>query len=265
MIIWDEYKYGKEIFENKSTKTKKWQTNELRSLVKYLLTDNKDMATVDVRGILEKCSNNEIKYLSRKQKTNIFNKLISQCLDQDKNVKINKDKNITIYKVEIEKIKEIENVQMEQLLFVMLVYCKWLGLEWFSISKEDLKKESKLSKLNNNNFQELLSEIFLREFVDSDVKKIDRFESRKEKIKKKQMWKLNFLASEGEQAFEFNNYINFVYRYLNYVYGGYFECKECGGMFIQTGNNQKYCTLCTKEINKNQVNNRVKKHRENKM
>ena len=34
-------------------------------------------------------------------------------------------------------------------------------------------------------------------------------------------------------------------RYLNYVYGGYFECKECGGIFKQNKkNNLVYCRDC---------------------
>lgn len=259
MIIWDEYKYGKEIHSISSTKTKKWQTNELRSLVKYLLTDNKDMPIADIRKALEKCCNDEIKYLAKKQKTNIFNKLISQCLDADKNVKIIKDKKVIIYKSEIDFIKDIGNKYIEQILFVMLVYSKWLELEWFSISKNDLKKASKITNLNNDMFQDLLSEIFNSGYVESEVKKLDRFESRKEKIKKKQMWKVNFISHEGDIAFEFCNYDNFIFRYLNYVYGGYFECNECGGMFNQSNNNkQKYCNTCAKIVDRIKASKRMK-------
>jgi hypothetical protein len=244
MIIWDEYKYGKEVYDASSTKTKKWQTNELRSLVKYLLTENKEITTADIRNELEKCCNDEIKYLTKKQKTNIFNKLILQCLDQNKELKIIKDKTVTIYKSEIEKIKSSNNKYMEQILFIMLVYSKWLELEWFSISKNDLKKESKVTTLNNNVLRNLLFEIFEKGYAKSEVKKVDRSESKKEKIKKKQMWKVIFLDTNGDIAFKFNNYDNFVFRYLNYVYGGYFECKECGGMFIQSKKNNK--TKCNK-------------------
>ena len=42
--------------------------------------------------------------------------------------------------------------------------------------------------------------------------------------------------------------INVVNRYLNYVYGGFFECKRCGGMFIKTVNNRLYCKQCAKVI-----------------
>jgi hypothetical protein len=261
MIIWDEYKYGKQVFENNSVNTKKWQTNELRSLIKYVLTNDTNNTVLDVKKKLDLCCTDEIKYLTKKQKTNIFNKLISQCYDSEKKVKIIRDKEIIIYISEIEKIKSLCNSNMEQLVFVLLVYCKWLGLEWFSISKSDLQKESKTTNLNSQKLQDLLSDLFEKEFIKSEVIKLDKYERRKEKIMKKQMWNIDWLQNDGEIAFEFNNYINFVYRYLNYVYGGYFECDVCGGMFKQNNNKNKYCSNCAKQI---KVKQNIKYREENR-
>lgn len=245
MIIWDEYKFGKEIHNNGTVKTKKWQTNELRTLIKYLLIDKPEMINADIRKEIEKCCTDEIKYLSQKQKTNIFNKLIQQCLDSDKKVKIIKDNKVTIYQSEIDKIKELKDSNMEQLVFALLVYSKWLGLKWFSISKSDLQKESKTTNVNSQKLQDLLSDLFEKEYIKSDVIKLDKHERRKEKIQKKQMWSIDWLQDDGDIAFEFSNYDNFVYRYLNYVYGGYFECEVCGGMFKQSKqNNKRMCNKC---------------------
>ena len=88
MIIWDEYKFGKEVYNNGSVKTKKWQTNELRTLIKYLLIDNPDITNADIRKEIEKCCTDEIKYLTQKQKTNIFNKLISNLISTPIHFKI---------------------------------------------------------------------------------------------------------------------------------------------------------------------------------
>jgi hypothetical protein len=258
MIIWDEYKFGKDIYNNGSVKTKKWQTNELRTLVKYLRIKDPDKTNADIRKELENCCTDEIKYLTQKQKTNIFNKLIQQCLDSDKKVKIIKDKNTIVYKSEIEKIKTLNNVSMEQIMFVLLVYSKWLGLEWFSISKSDLQKESKTSNLNSQKLQDYLSDLFEKQYIKSDVIKLDKHERRKDKIQKKQMWNIDWLQKDGDIAFEFNNYDNFVYRYLNYVYGGYFECEVCGGMFKDTNNKSKYCKKCSKIVNTLKTNERMK-------
>jgi len=256
MIIWDEYQYGKSIYDTGSVKTKKWQTNELRSLIKFMLSENSKIELYKVRKKIEECCTDEIKYLTSKQKNNIFNKLISQCKDAEKNVKIIKDKEIVIYTEEIEKIKLLNDNNKEKIVFTLLVYCKWLGLEWLSISKSDLQKESKTTNINSKIFQELLTSLFKDKYLESDVIKLDKLERRKEKIMKKQMWKICCLQNEGEIAFKFNNYINFVFRYLNYVYGGYYECEICGVIYLQNKQNniakcnqcKQYKTIDTKEI-----------------
>jgi hypothetical protein len=143
-------------------------------------------------------------------------------------------------------------------MFVLLVYSKWLGLEWFSISKSDLQKESKTSNLNSQKLQDYLSDLFEKQYIKSDVIKLDKHERRKDKIQKKQMWNIDWLQKDGDIAFEFNNYDNFVYRYLNYVYGGYFECEVCGGMFKDTNNKSKYCKKCSKIVNTLKTNERMK-------
>lgn len=247
MIIWDEYKYGKKIYESCEIKTKKWQTNELRALVKYLIIENPNIKPIEIRKTMEKCCSDDIKYLENKQKTNLFNKIILQCKDSDNMVKVIMNKNIIIYESEINKIKEVKNKEKEKILFVLLVYSKWLNLEWFSISKSDIINESDNKKINSKSFQNLLYELIQDGYLRSEVIKLDRTQRRIEKTTKKQMWKIEFLDNSGDIAFEFNNYINFVNRYLNYVYNGYYQCGICGGMFLQNDkNNRINCIDCSK-------------------
>lgn len=265
MIIWDEYKFGKEVYVNGSVRTKKWQTNELRALVKYLVVNNMEITNADLRVELEKCCIDEIKYLTKKQKTNIFNKLIQQCYNSDKKLKIVQDKITTIYKSEIDKIKALNNQNMEQLIFTLLVYSKWLGLKWFSISKSDLQKESKTTNLNSKKLQDFLSDLFEMQYIKSDVIKLDKHERRKDKIQKKQMWSIDWLQDDGDIAFEFCNYENFVYRYLNYVYGGFFECEVCGGVFKRNAPSDyvsKYCKNCKVDIQREYE--KIKKRKQRK-
>ena len=120
-------------------------------------------------------------------------------------------------------------------------------MEWFAILKSDLIKESKLKKINYDAFQDLLTGLNNTGLITSDVKLVDRKYRKRKNDSKKQMWNINFLKDDGEIAFVISNYINIVYRYLNYVYGGYFECEICGGMFIQSNkNNRVYCNQCSK-------------------
>lgn len=252
MIIWDEYKYGEKIFKDGLVKTKKWQYKELKCLIKFML--KKENTPRIIRDKLQICCQDDIKYLKEKQKSNIFNKLIQQCKAEFKKDNLLLPKIIIIYQSEIESIKKLQNIDLEKMIFALLVYDKWLNnMTWFSMIKNDLIKEGKLSNVNSIKQQQLLCDLFQLGYLKSEVKKVDNKHRKKEKDIKKQMWNIPILQLDGEIAFEFNNYTNFVFRYLNYVYGGYFECKECEGMFKQNNNKQKSCTICAKVI-KNQQN-----------
>lgn len=241
MIIWDEIIKGKKICEDGATKTKKWQYKELKCLVKYMKHEN--LSNSEIKNSLRQCCQDDIKYLKDRQKNNIFNKLIQQCKDEI----IVSNKVITVYTSEIEAIKSVGNINAEKILFAMLVYNKWLdNMAWFSMIKADLAQEAKIHNINTVNQQKIFCEMLQNGMLKSEVKKVLNKHRRKEKDVKKQMWSLTFLQTTGEVAFEFSNYNNFVYRYLGYSYGGYFECKKCEGMFKQNKiGNLEYCTKCS--------------------
>ena len=55
---------------------------------------------------------------------------------------------------------------------------------------------------------------------------------------------------------------NVILRYLDWrEYPVYAYCKCCGKEIKISGNRKKYCSKCAKEIEKRNVNNRVRKHR----
>jgi hypothetical protein len=240
MIIWDEYEYGKQIYNDGHVKTKKWQTKELKCLIKYMLS--KECKPKEIREKLELCCNDDIRYLKDHQRKYIFSKYIQQC---KKDEIINK-KRITIYKDEIEQIKQLKNVNAEKVMFVLLVLCKWYGdLQCFSVSRNDLAKEVKIKNIKLDDLQSILTSLTALKYVKSDVNKIKDEKSHKNYEVKKQMWSIPFLQNDGEIAFTINNYVNVVYRYLNHVYGGYFECDVCKGMFKANNNKQQFCSKCS--------------------
>lgn len=214
------------------------------------------MSIKDMRIFLEQCCMDDIKYLKEKQKKYIFDKLINQVKSElpkkeeiDKEKIIN-DKVITIYQTEIDKIQELNNVDLEKVAFVLLVYCKWLdNIQWFNILKSDLFSEAKVNNLNSEIKQNLLSKLFELGYAKSDVIKIDKRHCRGLKDAKRQMWNLTYIESnsEGKVAFQINDYYNFVFRYLNYVYGGYFECAKCNKIYKQNEKrNRVFCRECIK-------------------
>lgn len=271
MIIWDEYKTGEDIFKRDTVQTTKWQYKELKCLVKYMLINNK--STKEIRDKLEKCCGDDIKYLKQSQKNMVFNKLIQQCkkanVSQENinnksnynnnsniiqcenkkySIEIVKDRNIDIYKSEMDMIMKINDIKLEKIMFVLLVYAKWLNnAEWFAIMKADLFKEAKLNSVNSKVQQEILCKLIELGFVESSVKKMGG-KFYKGKDQKKQMWHIPFISNANNDTVEisFSNYTNFVWRYENYINKGYFECKKCGGVFKQTKNVNKYCKSCGK-------------------
>ena len=243
MIIWDEYQYGEEIFNSKKLKTKKYEYKELKCLIKFMLEDGYKL--VEIRNRLYEICNDDLRYITDKQRKLVFNKLIQQSQTEI----IIHDKRITIYKKEIEGIQKLNNINLEKLIFIMLVYCKWLNnIEWFFVLNIDLIISAKLTNFNSKLQQELFFQACNSGLIHSDIKKV---KSNGYGIKNgiKQMWNITFLQDDGDVAFEFNNYINVVYRYLAYINNGigYFECKNCGGIFIQESNRHQRCNKCNKK------------------
>ena len=71
------------------------------------------------------------------------------------------DRKTTIYLSEINEIKKLNNINLEKIMFVLLVYSKWLDdMKWFSIIKNDLSKEAKISNVNSINQQKMLCDLF---------------------------------------------------------------------------------------------------------
>jgi len=260
MIIWNNYEYGKKIYEERSVKTKKYQYKELKTLVLYMILN--DNPSKEIREVLEECCQDDIKYLREKQKKVIFNKIIAQVKqelpkkDQIIKEKYIKSREITIFVDEIDKIKSINDKNAEKVAFAMLVYCKWLNnLTWFTMSKADIVREAKVKNLNSIDQQRVLTGLVQNQYIKSDVRKANRKHCRGTGNNEQQMWSLNYLSQDGDVAFTINDYDNVVYRYLNYVYGGYFVCAGCGKIFKQNKqNNSIYCNKCAREINLEKTN-----------
>lgn len=213
-----------------------------------------DKQPKEIREALEDCCQDDIKYLRDKQKKAIFNKIIAQTKqelpkkDEIIKEKYIESKEITIFTDEIDKIKTINDQNAEKVAFALLVYCKWLNnLIWFTMSKADIAREAKISNLNSVDQQRVITGLVQNQYVKSDVRKANRKYCRGASGNEQQMWSLTYLLQDGDIAFTISDYENFVYRYLNYAYGGYFVCSGCGKIFKQNKNNtRKYCSNCIK-------------------
>lgn len=256
LIIWDEYKYGKQVYD-KGVLTKRWQYKELKCLVKYMLADKRKLR--EVREKLSSCCKENLKYLKDEYKQQVFNKLINQA----KHEEIIHAKEVVIYKSELRIIEGLDDEVLERMLFVLLVYCKWLdNMECFALMRADIFREAKISNPNSNTVRQKLFQLCQTGHLRSEL-----ITTRNKRSgsggRKKQMWSLPFLKTEGDVAFTITNYDNVVNKYRNYKEGGYFECTECGGMFKKTNNRHTVCAQCKKDIEREQARKRMAKMRKN--
>ncbi len=167
--------------------------------------------------------------------------------------KVNKSKkydllkisNIIIYKKELEIIKNIDNLRLEKLAFVLLVYAKIFN------------------KMNNNKSN------WINVGINADTGNI--FSDAKIAIGKNDQWlmigklikmklvktsrvvnctniNVLFVKHSGEIAINIVDFRNFVFEYLRWVEPEKFkECEECGIIIRVTSNHKKFCKVCCKE------------------
>lgn len=241
LIIWDEYKYGQQIIKQQTVKTKKWQYKELNCLAKYMMYHGCD--TEDIIDEMYACCQDNLRNLKEDNRDSEFLSIIYKAGKRD----IIKDRKIILYKSELDTITALNDINMEKAAFIFLVYSKWLGLKWFGMKDADLKKEAKMTNLNTTKLYDTYYKLNNRGLFKSDVIRVRKTMFRR-RSGVAHMRSATFLATSGEIAFEIDNYINVIYKYLNYKNGGYFECKKCGGMVKRRNNRHTFCAECAKYI-----------------
>ena len=167
-----------------------------------------------------------------------------KSLKKKENKMIDIDK-VNIYKEELETIKSLNNIRLEKLAFILLVYCKInkqvnpLINNKINIPLTNIIKESCLNK--NNESKILLNELYKKEFIHQgnscDGTAIQ----------------ILYVRNEGEIEFTIDDLRDYqpITWYLEYRQGiKYKKCEKCGKRFEVKNNRQSYYTICAKEINK---------------
>lgn len=259
MIIFNEEKYAKEIINNSKFKTNKNRGYERCVLVRYLFAEG---YTEDgIKDYLNGLSRGEFPYLSKNDKYKIFDKIIAKANQYE----YIKDRNVKIYKSELEIINSIENEKARDLLFICLVYYKWgCTVDAFKFYSKNMNKilvEEKdkdlyyMSKLNslrvkdrNLTFYELIKN---RLYVNCG-------------FKDKNYFYIPFACSDGEVAFEidnFNDLILWLYSYLEPE--KYKKCEICERWIKKTKSPKKYCSECANSMVRKHKRHYINKTRKN--
>ena len=228
----------------------------LRIIIKnMIINENSDE---DIKELIENLLKRE--YGKNYNKT-YWNKYIDstiKSLKKKENKMIDVDK-VNIYKEELETIKSLNNIRLEKLAFILLVYCKInkqvnplinnkINIPLYNILMESLIKRDNDSKL-------LLNELYKKEFIHQgnscDGTAIQ----------------ILYVRNEGELPFIIDDLRDYqpITWYLEYRLGlKYKKCKRCGKRFEVKingkSNNVKQvnCFSCAKIIKKNNDKNRKK-------
>lgn len=250
-VILDEEAFAKKIIESGEIGTK--PTAAIIILIKYYRKEGMDKHQI----------RDEIEAFMLKHYKDFNSVKWQKKLDSDVN-KYSQDKytlkkveDISISENELKYIAKIDNLKLERLAFVLLVYCKIanalnpINSNWVRKSSSEIFKSSKIVE------KTIDQQLTIKRLADigyiSFAKTVDS-----ESIH------VGFVDTIGETAIEISDMREFVLEYLKWKGDKIGRCEECNKLFKQTSNAKKYCRECYKKINEADAKNRMKKHREKK-
>jgi len=150
--------------------------------------------------------------------------------------------NIIIYKNELNIIKNINNLRLEKLAFILLVYSKIYNqlnnneTNWVNSNLRDIFSDTKMtvSKKEQN--------LMINKLGNMGLLEVSR-------IVDCTNIKVLFTKNDGEVAIEICDFRNFIYEYLKFkgYKIGICEGENCGRLIMVKNNKNKYCSDCAKK------------------
>ena len=158
-----------------------------------------------------------------------------------------------------------ESIEIEKILFVMLVLAKANNGIWISYTSNDIFKLARFKYKARTDKQQIQREKLIYDLshftdgiVEGNVINVTNFG-------KQPSIKLNFVSEEGENVIEIDlkEIDNVILKYLNWrKKDGYNYCQVCGKEVVSKAKKPtKYCNKCAKIVNieKTKLNKKVKK------
>ena len=214
-------------------------TNTIKLLAKYYFSIGQDRnQTIDsVENFMEK------HYLN----FNIIDwqKTIKNCVKnvyRHNNFTLLDINKIIIYQEELDIIKEINNLRLEKLTFVLLVYSQIYNQmnkndsNWVNSSLKDIFSDTKMAVSTKE------KGLMINKLVDMKLIEISR-------IVDCTNIKVLFTKTSGEIVLEITDFRDFVLEYLKLIGEniGVCEGNDCGRLIQINSNSQKFCRGCWKE------------------
>lgn len=168
---------------------------------------------------------------------------ISGCIKNVNKVQWKEIQAVVITAAELERISSLCDDRKEKIAFVLLAdakydgACKGAECDVSFLSNSDLYKFARVTMpIKDRN-------MFLGFLYDENLVE----ENLNPKFTGKKLLYLDY-DSEPELVLTENNYKELAFSYMNWKYGGYKECCNCGRLF-KPKRNAQYCKSCTKKNN----------------
>jgi len=164
--------------------------------------------------------------------------------------------NIIIYKNELDVIKDINNLRLEKLAFVLLVYSKIYNkinknkTNWVNSSLKDIYSDTKMTISKKD------QTLMINKLSDMGLLEVSR-------IVDCTNIKVLFTKKEGEIAIGICDFRDFVLEYLDWkgFKIGICENSICRRLIMVKNNHQKFCPICWKEKERELWRENKRKHR----
>lgn len=253
MLVFDEKKYARNLLKEKKFQTYRQKDIERYILIRYLASEGKNFD--EIKKELEKFPLIGCEYLDKKDVDLIYSKIVDRALS----CPLVTDIEVNIYKSEVEIINNLEDENLKNLLFMLLVYYKWAVnqsyLYFFSkhnnvkmviTNDMDVWKYAGIMKLRVAERYRLCNKLIINGLYVEDNFKSNNY------------FYLPFSVNEGEIAFTIKNYDNILGELQFYNDKEHYKrCAICGTVIRKTRSPKKYCTNCAHDEN-------IRKTKENK-
>jgi uncharacterized protein YggT (Ycf19 family) len=173
--------------------------------------------------------------------TKIVDRFLRVVRENKTEVKLIDIKEVKITKAELDFISKLNDIKLEKIAFIMLIYAKLSnvmmnGTEgWINKSCSTICKEAKVN-LKGTDKEKIFNELYNIGYIKQ------RLHNAKTNMQ------VCYINEESETELIINDFDKVVYYYTLWKNQEMIRCERCSKPIKVTNNKRKYCSVCAKEV-----------------
>jgi hypothetical protein len=222
-------------------------TNTIAVLIKYYY--NKGMDKVQIREEIDLfMKKNYTDFNAASWQKTLDNMVKTYAKDKYKLIDID---SVNITKGELDTIRTVNNVKLEKLLFVYMVYAKVLNKindknnNWVNKDTNLMFKTMKLTETGKQ------QKLIVKDLCDKGYLQVPV------KVNGTSL-RVNFINEQSEIVYVLKDFDNIDLAYAQLIGENIGSCEKCGALIKQTTSNKKYCSECSKEVDREKARDRMR-------